>query len=251
MSFFVESRGTASTTVVLLHGIPSDVSWGTELVAALAPTARVLVPHLPGYGHTPSAVPYDWARVHAELVATLVEHRADRPILVGFSGGCWRALELALQPGVSPRGVVCLAGLAGLEPAERDGFRQFAQALRAGVDLRALAGPRFLARKAADEAAVATVQGWLSACPPAALAAELEAIAEQLDLVRRLAALSCPVLARTGTLDRACPPEKARAIAAACAKGSLELVEGAGHALLLEDSDETIASVTRFLGGLS
>lgn len=251
MSFFVESRGTATTTVVLLHGVPSDVSWGNELAAALAPTARVLVPHLPGYGQTPAADPYDWSKVHDELVATLAEHRAARPILVGFSGGSWRALELALQPGVSPRGVVCLAGIAGLEPAERDGFRQFAQALRAGADLRPLAGPRFLARKAGDAEAVTTVQGWLSACSPGALAAELEALAGQPDLVRRLSAIACPVLARSGTLDQACAPEKAGAIVAACTKGHLELAEGAGHALLLEDRDETIASVTRFVGGLS
>ncbi|MDP1828042.1 MAG: alpha/beta hydrolase [Archangium sp.] len=251
MSFLVESRGTGSNTVVLLHGIPSDVSWGHELATALAPFARVLVPHLPGYGQMPAAVPYDWAQVHGDLVATLAEHHADRPILVGFSGGSWRALELALQPGVGPRGVVCLSGTASLELAERDGFRQFAQALRAGVDLRPLAGPRFLARKAGDDSAVATVQGWLSACPPAALAAELEALAAQPDLVSRLKALDCPVLVRSGTLDQPCPPVKARAIAAACQRGSLELVEGAGHALLLEDSDETIASVTRFVGGLS
>ncbi|MFZ5442402.1 MAG: alpha/beta fold hydrolase [Myxococcota bacterium] len=250
MTIHVETHGAGAEAVVLLHGLPSDVGWARSLTPALSAKYRVLIPHLPGYGQTPPRAPYDWEQVREELATTLSAHGASRAALVGFSGGAWRALELAASGGLAPRAVVALGGLASLTTPERDGFRQFATALRAGADLRPLAGPRFLARRLNDPAAVAEVQGWLSAAPASAMADELEAIALEPDLEPTLSTLSCPVLARTGTADVACPPDKARAIAVACRHATLELVEGAAHALMLEDEQPTVASVMGFLAAV-
>lgn len=250
MSIFVEAHGVGADTVVLLHGLPSAVTWARSLLPALTAKYRVLVPHLPGYGRSPARAPYDWAHVRQELTAALKTQGVSRAAFVGFSGGAWRALELAAAGSLTPRGVVALGGLASLTTAERDGFRQFAGALRAGADLKPLAGPRFLARKLNEPAAVTEVQGWLDAAPRAALADELEAIAQQPDLEPTLSTISCPVLARTGSADVACPPAKAQAITAACRHAKLELVDGAAHALMLEDEQPTVASVVSFLSAL-
>jgi len=136
-----------------------------------------------------------------------------------------------------------------LAPAERDGFKQFAAALRQGVDLHGIAADRFLspAFKATHPEAVRAVTSWLDASPPASLAAELEAFAAAPDLEAAVAALTIPVVARTGELDVACPPPKARAIVGAARKGALEIVPGAGHALMFEDLAGTTASVVRAL----
>ena len=48
----VALRGSGSA-VVLLHGTPSSPEDFEPLVAALAESHRVLVPHFPGYGQTP------------------------------------------------------------------------------------------------------------------------------------------------------------------------------------------------------
>lgn len=246
MSLFIDVRGAGASSVVVLHGIPSDVGWAEQLVSALATTSRVLIPHLPGYGRTPARAAFDWPAMQHELASSLRGFSVQRPVLIGFSGGAWRALELASELGA--RSVVCLSGIAALGAADRDGFRQFAQALRSGVDLRPLAGPRFLARRAADPAAVSVVQGWLEGVAPMALAAELDALAGQPDLLPQVGALRCPVLVRNGSADLVCPPSSAQALAHAAMNAHLELVEGAGHALLVEDADETVASVMRFVG---
>jgi pimeloyl-ACP methyl ester carboxylesterase len=226
------------------------VTWAEPLVAELEITARVLIPHMPGYGKTAPRLTFDWAAVHQELLSSLGSLGVQRPMLVGFSGGAWRALELAGEPQLGCRGVVCLSGIAALEAAERDGFRQFAQALRSGADLRPLAGPRFLARRVNDPEAVAAVQGWIEAVAPASLAAELDSLASQPDVLPRVGALACPLLVRNGTSDLVCPPAKARAVSDAARDGQLELVEGAGHALMLEDADQTVTAVTRFIAAL-
>ncbi len=233
-----ESGRLAGPPVVLLHGLPSTVDWAEALVRRLEPTHRVLIPHLPGYGLSPPVTPYGWSAVMSDLAGELKQRVGSTPaVLVGFSGGAWRALELAADGLVPARAILALGAVAHLDDAERAGFRQFAAALRAGADLSALAGPRFLAKLAHDAAAVSQVQAWLRAASPAALADELEALAGEPDVLSRLSHVKCPVTLRTGTADVACPPAKARAIAAAIPHAQLEWVEGAGHALNLEAPD--------------
>lgn len=250
MAIHVDELGAGAGTVVLLHGMPSDVTWATPLVEELKRQARVLIPHLPGYGRTPSRPTFDWVSIQRELLSSLLQLGAQRPILIGFSAGAWRALELAGEGELSCRGLVCLSGIAALEAGEREGFRQFAQALRSGADLRTLAGPRFLARRAKDPEAISAVASWLDAVSPSSLAAELDSLASQPDVLPRVSALMCPVLVRNGTADPVCPPPKAQAIVSAARDGSLELVDGAGHALMIEDSADTAASVMRFVAKL-
>ena len=56
-----------------------------------------------------------------------------------------------------------------------------------------------------------------------------------------------PVLARVGALDVAAGPAASEAIVAAARGGTLEVVPGAGHALMYEDLEGTTASVVRAL----
>ena len=132
---------------------------------------------------------------------------------------------------------------------ESAGFRGFAAAVRAGQDLRALAVPRFLSASfaAVHAEAAQAVQGWLSAAPPEVIAAELDAFAEAEDSTPALGALLIPILARVGSADVASPPPKSEAIARACPSARLEIVDGAGHALVYEDVGGTIEALRRLL----
>jgi pimeloyl-ACP methyl ester carboxylesterase len=91
--------------VVLIHGLGSSgADWAFQ-VPALEPKFRVLVPDLPGCGHSPKPdhdySVADWAEAVWLLLDAL---GVARPNLVGFSLGGAVAIEMALQrPGRVPR----------------------------------------------------------------------------------------------------------------------------------------------------
>ena len=100
---------------------------------------------------------------------------------------------------------------------------------------------------------VADVASWLRAyVSPEALASELEAFANQSrDLTAHVTSLEIPLLLRVGELDLATPPALAEEMAAGRQASRLEVVKGAGHALLSEDFDATAHSIERFLSAVA
>jgi len=243
----VFEAGTGAA-VVLLHGLPSPAAELEALAPHLA-GRRVLVPHLPGYGGTPHAPGSQGVdAVEAALIAALTLRKVERPVLVGFSMGAYRALSLALA--FDARAVVCLGGFADLSADERAGFKGFADALRARANLRGVAAPRFLSSKhrAAVPADDAVVEAWLDLAAPDVLLEELEDAATAPSLLQRLAGLDCPIVARTGEEDVAAPPAHARSIIEAARHGTLEIVPGVGHALFVEDHAATVATLRRVCG---
>lgn len=228
-----ESGAPGGTPLVVLNGIPSSLDWAASFLTRVERSHHVLVPHLPGYGRSPARQPYGWGEVISALEEALTSKLREPALLVAFSGGVWRALELAVRGRIGVRGVLGIGGTAHTPDAERVALRQFASALRAGFDATSIAAERFLATRR-DAEAVAVVQRWVHATPAAALADELEAFAAEPDLLPRLASLRCPVVLRTGSADVACPPEKARAVGAVVPHARVEIVPGAGHALWLE-----------------
>lgn len=246
----VDEQGSGES-VVLLHGTPSSPEDFVPLAEALARHYRVLVPHLPGYGRTP-AIPAGTglAQRHAALVSALKERDVHRAHVVGFSGGALRALSLTVAGQWQARSLFVFSGLAALSPAERSGFEQFAAAIDAGADLTPIAASRFLSpRFAADPAAVEQVQRWLTETDRASLAQELREFAREfVDVTPRLGALRIPVTARHGSADVAVPLAHAETLVAATPGAVLERVDGAGHALLIEDADATVAAILAHLG---
>ena len=84
MYIFERGKGDA---VVLLHGA-NPVSYFDELVAALAPRHRVLVPHLPGWGESPPLSNGQGFEVtNAALSEALRQAGVSRLAIVGYSLG--------------------------------------------------------------------------------------------------------------------------------------------------------------------
>jgi len=105
--------------------------------------------------------------------------------------------------------------------------------------------PNFAAR---HPQARARVNDWLDATTSDVLSDELAAAALSEDLTPRLGELGAlPILARGGELDQAAPVAFSEAIAKSGKNATLEIVAGAGHALLVEDEEGSIDSVLRFL----
>jgi 3-oxoadipate enol-lactonase len=236
------------TAVLLLHGMPSTTADLVPLAEALARSHRVLLPDLPGYGRSPRLEPYTLDAVQRAIESLLAAHAIERTAVVGFSGGAYRALRLALDRRVEVTRIACIGATPGPGPEEADGLRHAAQDLRAGADFHGVAVARFLSpRWQNDASAIAAVQAWMSAAPGDVLAAELDALADAGDIRPELPRLRIPLLLRVGESDVATPPALSRDIAAAVSDAKLEIVAGAGHALLIEDAAATIESVRSFL----
>jgi 3-oxoadipate enol-lactonase len=237
--------------VVLLHGMPSAPEDFHLLVARLMPGHRVLVPHLPGYGRTPpDPEPGSVDDLVGRLEQWLMEAGIARADLVGFSAGAYKAVAIALRGRIAVSRLILFAPVVGLDPEVAQGYRDVAAAVRSGAfDAR----PSWLDRMASsglivrDPQTAARVLAWLDAVPSSVLCDELDAMADAVDLRPRLGELDCRVLVCAGTADSAVPIAWARDVARKCRHGALELIEGAGHALLLEAPDQAGRLTADFL----
>jgi pimeloyl-ACP methyl ester carboxylesterase len=237
-------------SVVLLHGSLSPRDHLQPLIDALDGDHRVVVPDLPGYGKTPG-FPLGW-RVETlweELERALEQRGVREAAVVGYSFGAYLALGLATRRRLRVSRLALLAASAALAPEGRAAMAQFIGALRAGVDLRGALVPRFLAPKFAEAHpdVAAQVVAWLDSISAENLARELEAVVAGPELTDALSTLEQPVVARVGERDAAAPVGNSRAIVERLRHGQLEVVPGAGHALLYEDRDATVAAVRRAL----
>jgi 3-oxoadipate enol-lactonase len=251
---FMRDTGSGDA-VLLLHGSPSAPTDFLPLVERLSRTRRVLVPDMPGYGASPFEPGLSLARSIELIDAQLAARGVDEVAVVGFSLGAWRALLLALDGKTRVDSIVALGGHAGVEGEGRETLRFFADLVRNLPSLRHPEIEPFMPQRMLSPADVAThpehvaaVIAWLDWPTPAALAAELDAVVNATPVYDRLGELCIPLLARVGALDATAPPEISRRIVEAVKGARLEIVEGKGHALLVEDTEPTVASITSFLG---
>jgi pimeloyl-ACP methyl ester carboxylesterase len=234
--------------VLFLHGLPSPAAEMAALGATLA-GRRVLVATMPGYaGTAPAPGRQGVAAIEAMLLAALDARGIEELDVVGYSMGAYRAVSLALSGRVRVRSLVLLGPLVGLTEAEAEGMRGFATGLRAGMDFTGVLAKRFLSKAmAADPEAARSVEAWLRLAPASVLIEELEDLAAAPSLVARVTELRLPITLRVGAEDVATPSAHAEDIAARAEDAVLEIVPGVGHALMVEDFEETARSVARGL----
>lgn len=243
---YVDWIGNTGPLAMGLHGMPTTPE--TLMPALPDESHRCGNIHLPGYGRTPAFEgAYDFALVDDAIASTIPE---EPVVLVGISGGAYRALRLALRGGLDIRGLVLLGPAAGVRgPEERDAFLGFAQALRSGVDLSAAALERFMTADERSRPEAAQVEAWLPAIAPGDLAAELEAYAAEPPLHDRLRSIEVPTLVLGGTDDVATPVASVREVADLLPHARLELLPG-GHALPIFQASEVRELIAEFVGSL-
>ncbi|HEX7601726.1 MAG TPA: alpha/beta hydrolase [Polyangiaceae bacterium] len=242
--------------VVFFHGCPTVPDELAPIAHAVATNHMAVQVALPGYGTSPElAPPWAMTELHEALEAALLERGLRRVAIVGYSGGAFHALALAVRRNVEVTLMVSLAGLTSIADEERQPYRDLAGAVAAGtLDVRTIAVDRFLSPAYRTQpAAVAHVLGWADATSPQNLAAELLAFANADNFTAGVRELEIPIVARVGSADGAVGVTKAQELVNAARHGTLELVEGKGHALMVEDQAGTVASVLRALAsrGLS
>jgi pimeloyl-ACP methyl ester carboxylesterase len=211
---------------------------------------RVLIPDLPGYRGEPALEGRDrFQRTTTALVDELDKRRIGRAAVVGFSGGAYRAVALACEHPDRIDHLMLLGGYARLDEGLRAGLRQVAQLLRQGADLRGGFASLMLSPgyAAAHPDAVVRVSSWLDLTSTTDLASEMESFAEAPDYAESFSRLQIPITLRTGALDRAAFVEEARVGGRLNPRANVQIVEGCGHALLIEDRVNTLAAIIEAL----
>jgi len=93
-------------------------------------------------------------------------------------------------------------------------------------------------KKSLSQSSVEVLYGDLSAC-------------NNLDLTQELGEISIPALVICGAEDKMTPPECSRQLAASISGATLEIVEGAGHMVMLERPAEFNMSLDKFAESIS
>jgi pimeloyl-[acyl-carrier protein] methyl ester esterase len=236
---------------VFLHGWGLSGAIWSQTVAHVPGTA----PDLPGYGSTPTTLPYSAEALADALAATLTA-----PInLVGWSMGGMVALALAARHsdrvarlvlvGTSPAFAARVDWPHGMAPEVLGEFaRSLAEDYRATL-LRFLS----LQARGGDEArtVIAQLRARLQAQAepnPGVLAAGLELL-RTVDLRDQVARIRCPALVMHGAYDTLCVPEAGLWLAEHLPEARLALHERASHAPFLSHPDWFVAALKEFLHG--
>ena len=190
-------------TILLLHGWPvSERVWVSQVTALRDAGFVVATPHLYGRGASID----DWA-------AQLLREIEGELVPVGASMGGYCALALARRAPERVLGMVLVGSRADADSFERRRIRQEQMtALRLG--------------RAPEQAdSDANLEH---------LAIAQEAMRDRLDLTGVVASFGGPLLVCVGDRDELVSVEEARELSATALDGRLEVFEGAGHFVALD-----------------
>ncbi len=240
----------AGAPVVFLNGVCSPHDHLDAIGQQLSSKFRVLIPSLPGYGLSArAAAPYDFNRVNQDVAVALREKGVTEAVLIGYSLGATRALDIAVNSVLHVQGMVLLGAAAAWSDEVRRGYAGLAALMRErsvpkGLLRGLLLSPGYLERHpgAADR-----VDGFCAGLDLDTSADELEALAQLEDMLDAVATLRCPVHLRVGSQDRAVPVKASEAIRERVAHATLEVVQGVGHMQHWEDPVGVSDAILAFL----
>ena len=244
-TLYMQSAGSGPALLVLHHDI------GTldrlPFYDALAQHFTVLLPSHPGYDRSEKPM---WMRSVRDIAVVyqwlIAERRLTDVSLLGLGFGGWIAAEMATMSPTAFRRLV-LVGAMGLKP-ERGMIAD--QALVSYLDYVRLG---FADRSACDQA--------FGADPPTPMLEQWDLNREMTfriawkpymynqTLPHLLGGVRTPALIVWGRDDRIVPLECGERYAKALPSARLELIDGAGHFVEMENPNELAQLVTRFVKG--
>ncbi len=247
------ARGLAHGGLALfVHGYPLDARmWLDAMRSPLGEHRALCAVDLRGHGQ--SAWNGDEAHTmerFADDLAAIARTLSDGPVdVVALSMGGYAALAFAER---HPQLVRTLALVDTKATPDTDAAKEGRKAMARGVVGH---GRRWLCEQMlpklvpADAPAFvrARLQSMIERTPVETILADLEGMSQRPDRTQVLRGAMFPVLACAGALDALTPPSDARAMAeAAGARGSLAIVDGAGHMLPMEKPAEFAAAIAAF-----
>lgn len=237
--------GVLGPPLVFVHGAGgSRLHWPPSLRRHAG--WRTLAVDLPGHGESAAGGEFGIGDYAGGLRDWLKAAGADPAVVIGHSMGSAIALTLALQTPESLAGLVLVGAGPRLNVNPRlleDVARP--EAFNSAVDriMRWSFAPQ------TDPRLVELARGRLVEAGPAVLAADLVAC-EAFDVTHRLAEIRTPTLIIVGRSDRMTPPPLSEELRNGIAGSRLNVVEAAGHMVMLEQPEAVALAVEAFLPDL-
>ncbi len=247
-------RGDAAsraTPVLFLHGFGGDMDNWLFNLDAVAENAPVIVLDLPGHGQSEARLPGESLDALAAFVAKFLDHLdVERVHAVGHSLGAAIAAQLALD---APSRVASLALInpAGLgdeiDPVYTQGFvaAKSRRELKPVLE-RLFADPSLASRKLIDDVLKFKRVDGIDDLLDRLRSALFEGGRQAAQPGRRIDAQRVRTLVLWGRDDQVIPAAHA---ANAPAGAMVNIVEGAGHMLMLEKASEVNARLKAHIGG--
>jgi pimeloyl-ACP methyl ester carboxylesterase len=236
-------------SLVFIHGSGGNHNIWSHQYGHLHKNYNIVAVNLPGHGQSGGKGEKD-VKIYGEWIRKLLNVlNLKKPILVGHSLGSAIALQFALDYPEKITGIVCMGG--GMKMPVNSFFLDFLKTNPAQLpeDVTGMISkfslakenrPKFFAplQKSISESKVDVLYGDLTAC-------------NDLDLTQTADKIKVPALIICGAEDKMTPPDLSRALAAGISKSKLEIIEGAGHMVMIEKPMEFNNSLDKFAASIS
>jgi pimeloyl-ACP methyl ester carboxylesterase len=247
--FSIDGEGPPLLLVMGLGG--SIEMWGP--FRAALDGFRTIAFDVPGTGGSPATPWPQTMRSYASVATDLLDHLGvDRAAVLGYSFGGMVAQELVLRaPDRVTRLVLAAttAGFPAVPPQPLNIMRMFSPLRYYSASYyRAVAPTLFGGRTARNPALLDAEFEHRHTAPPSLLGYIWQtAAAMQWSAVHRDRRIHQPTLILAGDDDRLVPVANARVLQSLIQGSQLEIVHGAGHLLLIDQTDDTVPIIEDFL----
>jgi pimeloyl-ACP methyl ester carboxylesterase len=238
-------REQGRESLVFIHGVGGNrTSWYHQR-NYFSRAFNCLIMELPGHGAAQGQGTQEIKGYALWIKGVLDELKVSRPIVIGHSMGGAITMELALRFPTLPKGLVLVSTGARLR-VRADILDEIKEAFPHAVKLICRLS---FARDVPEEMMQLAVTEMMKNSPQV-LYADFAAC-NRFDLMKEIQAISNPTLVICGDQDVLTPIMYSRYLADKIAGARLEIVEGAGHMVMLERPEEFNKKVELFLDSVS
>jgi len=230
--------------IFFIHGAGGNHSLWSYQYGRLRKNFNVAAIDLPGHAQSGGSGEKDVGRYRDWIRKILTVFGWKKTVLVGHSLGAAIALCCAGEDSEGLAGIVCIG--AGLKMPVNSFFLDYLKTNPPVIpaEVTELICKFSLARENRTKL-FAPLQMSIAQSGPEVMYGDLLAC-QALDLTPVVGKISVPALIVCGAEDKMTPPDMSRALAKALGRARLEIIEGAGHMVMLEQPDSFNALLDEF-----
>lgn len=238
---FSIKQGNHGLPVIFVHGAGSNhLIWGAQM-RALSSVAQALALDLPGHGKS-DPPGRNSVEAYAEVVLGILDAMCwERAVIVGHSmgGAIAQMMALSYPKRVAGLGLVGTGARLRVMPVVFEGLdRDFDATVRLIVENSY--------RQPMDENMRRLAEEQMRACPVQVIRDDFLAC-NQFDVMARLSEIRVPTLIMGGRDDKMTPPKYSEYLHAQIPGSQLELMDGAGHSVMIEQAEAASRALVDFV----